>query len=259
MKEISIVSWNVNGLRSILKKGFNQFLDQTNPDVVCLQEVKCLESQINELEKRDLERGYQLYWNPAQRLGYSGVMSLDRGCFLGTQAGFGLEKFDVEGRVLIHDFGSFELLNCYFPNGGASEERHLFKMEFLARFLEFLKSRQKIKPVIITGDINIAHRDIDIHDPIRLDGESGFKPEERRWMDELHAAGFQDIFRHFFPDQKEAYSWWSYRAGARQRNKGWRIDYFIASKEIMNRVSSIQYLPEVQGSDHCPIELKIQI
>jgi len=259
MKEISIVSWNINGLRAVLKKGLNDFLEHRKPDVVCLQEIKCFENQLDEKEKSELEQAYQLYWHPAERPGYSGVMSLDRGLVKGTQFGFGLKKFDSEGRVLIHDFGDFELLNCYFPNGGASEERHFFKMDFLKEFLQFLKMRQKEKPLIVTGDINIAHKEIDIHDPVRLDGESGFKPEESAWMDEVHAAGFQDVFRHFFPDQQDEYSWWSYRAGARQRNKGWRIDYFIASNQILDRVSSIQHLPKILGSDHCPLELKIQV
>lgn len=257
MAKLSILSWNINGLRACLNKGLSELLKEAGSDVFCFQEIKCLEAQLNEESRAHLKPAYEDIWHPAKRPGYSGVMTLHRGQIQKTQTGIGEDRFDDEGRVLIHDLGDFELLNCYFPNGGASEDRHFFKMNFLELFLSFVKKRQKQKPLLITGDINIAHRAIDIHDPVRLDGESGFKPEERAWMDALMSAGFVDVFRHFYPDEKEKYTWWSYRAGARQRNKGWRIDYFIASEPLVKRIQKIEHFEKVTGSDHCPLRIEM--
>lgn len=257
MNSLSILTWNVNGLRAVFKKGFIEILHSKKPDIVCLQEIKCFPDQAKDLIV-DLG-SFQMSWHPAKRPGYSGVLTLFRGPVQEIAKGIGQERFDEEGRVLIHDLGFAELLNCYFPNGGASEERHLFKMDFLRDFLNFATTKAKQKPLIITGDINIAHREIDIHDPVRLAGESGFKPEERAWMDEFLSSGFIDAFRDKNPDAKERYTWWSYRAGARQRNKGWRIDYFLLSESLKDRIIDIQHFEDVKGSDHCPLWLEVKI
>jgi len=201
---------------------------------------------------------YKEYWHPAERPGYSGVLTMAHDVPKEVILGMGEPEFDREGRVLISDHGDFLLLNMYFPNGGSGEERHLYKMKFLDRILKFFKKLEKKKPLILTGDFNIAHRAIDIHDPVRLDGESGFKPEERAWMDSLAASGFVDLYRVKYPETKDSYTWWSYRQGARRRNKGWRIDYFWASESLAKRLRSIRHATDVMGSDHCPLILEIE-
>lgn len=250
-----IISWNVNGIRACSKKGLFQFLSQQSPDVVCLQETKAFREQCEEIEA-DLSSFVNL-WHSAQRPGYSGVANLHRVSPLSCQEGCGISEFDREGRVLVTEHDDFFLMNMYFPNGGSGEDRHFFKMSFLEKIVPFFKEIERKKPLVLTGDFNIAHRAIDIHDPVRLDGESGFKPEERAWMDRFVREGFVDCFRLKHGDVKDQYSWWSYRQGARGRNKGWRIDYFFVSESLAPRVKRCEMLKNVEGSDHCPLLLEI--
>jgi len=252
---MKIISWNVNGIRACVKKALPSFLEKEKPDIFCAQEVKSFKEQCEELWPGF--SGLENDWNPAQRKGYSGVASFFKKSPKSIKEGIGDKKFDVEGRVQVMDLGDFYLINTYFPNGAASEDRHWFKMSFLDTAYEWLQDLDRKKPLILTGDINIAHREIDIHDPVRLDGTSGFKPEEREWMSKLLDAGFVDAYRHLYPEKKERYSWWSYRAGARQRNKGWRIDYFIVSDRLKDQIQEVKMLAQVSGSDHCPVVLEL--
>lgn len=252
---MKIISWNVNGIRACSKKGLFSFLADHSPDVVCFQETKATRDQCNEIEG-DLS-AYVNLWHSAQRPGYSGVANLHRVSPISHQLGCGLEDVDSEGRILISEHEAFFLMNMYFPNGGSGEERHQFKMNFLEMVIPLFKRIERKKPLVLTGDFNIAHREIDVHDPIRLDGESGFKPEERAWMDHFVSQGFVDCFRLKHGDLKDQYSWWSYRQGARKRNKGWRIDYFFVSEDLAPKVKRCEMLQAVEGSDHCPLLLEI--
>lgn len=250
------MSWNVNGVRACLKKGLAELIQKEKPDVFCLQELKAFEEQGREAWP-DFG-SYQAHWHAAEKPGYSGVGSFFREKPQSSKEGMGDPLIDREGRVIVSDLGEFFLVNAYFPNGAQSEERHFFKMDFLEKTIPFLKTLEKKKPVILTGDLNIAHKAIDIHDPVRLDGTSGFKPEERDWMDVLVKKGFVDAYRAVYPEKEDQYSWWSYRAGARQRNKGWRIDYFMLSESLADRIQKIEMKPQVLGSDHCPLILEIR-
>lgn len=255
---MKIVSWNVNGIRACFKKGLLEFVQKQKPDILCVQELKAFESQCSEILSS--LAGYESLFHSAQKPGYSGVGSFVRSTkVVSHQIGMGERSIDDEGRVIVSDLGTARLVNAYFPNGAASPERHAFKMRFLERFLSFLKAMKKEKPVILTGDVNIAHKAIDIHDPVRLDGTSGFMPEEREWMDRLLSEGFVDAYRLKHPKKADQYSWWSYRAGARQRNKGWRIDYFIISEDLIDRVQKIEMHQGQVGSDHCPLSLQIRL
>lgn len=254
---LKIICWNVNGIRACWNKGFNNFISKENPSIVCLQETKAYQDQCGEIV--DALSDYKHVWHSAEKAGYSGVLTLHQTAPKEIRVGSGDKKYDREGRVVVLDQGDFYLVNLYFPNGAASDDRHFFKMDFLKDILQFFKELDKKKPVIMTGDFNIAHKAIDIHDPVRLDGTSGFKPEEREWMDQLVSAGFTDTFRLLHPSDKEEYSWWSYRQAARQRNKGWRIDYFFVSDRLKNKVKNIQMHQAVMGSDHCPLSLEIDL
>lgn len=245
----------MNGIRACAKKGLFDYLKKEKADIVCLQETKATQEQCKEFA--DHLQPWQQAWHSALRPGYSGVLNIHQKTPLDIQVGMGLPHVDSEGRVLISDLKGFYLLNMYFPNGGSGEPRHLYKMDFLSKILPFFKKLEKKKPLILTGDFNIAHKNIDIHDPVRLDGESGFKPEERAWMDELVKAGFVDTFRHFHPEKKGEYSWWSYRQGARKRNKGWRIDYFFVSPSLIKEVKKMRMDQKIEGSDHCPLVLEL--
>jgi len=252
---VKILSWNVNGIRACAKKGLMSFLQKHKVDVAGFQELKAFQEQCPELYGKHL--GFQEDWHSAEKPGYSGVGLFWKDKAAKIKQGLGDAAVDREGRVQRLDIGDAVLVNAYVPNGAASDERHNFKMNFLKNFLDWLKKEDKKKPVILFGDINIAHRAIDIHDPVRLDGTSGFRPEEREWMDQLFDAGFVDAFRSVRPDEAERYSWWSYRAGARQRNKGWRIDYFILSRRLEKRIKKIEMMADRLGSDHCPLLLEI--
>ncbi len=253
---MKILNWNVNGIRSCWSKGFQDVIKKLNPDIICLQETKAYREQCGEIDQ-----GSSLYeqsWHSAEKAGYSGVLTFSRSKPSEFKVGCGIKKYDREGRVILMDQGPFYLVNLYFPNGAQSDERHFFKMDFLKDILDYFKELDKKKPVIATGDFNIAHKAIDIHDPVRLDGTSGFKPEEREWMDQLVDAGFIDAFRLKYPDVKDQYSWWSYRQAARERNKGWRIDYFIVSNRFASHIESIKMHQDIKGSDHCPLTLVIK-
>lgn len=251
-----ILSWNINGLRSLLSKSDSmRELISKNAQILCFQEIKAKPEQVAEMPGLE---DYEKFWYPANRPGYSGTMTLihrDAPKPIATQLGTGVEEFDVEGRVLISEFSAFYLLNIYIPNGA---DRHDFKMRFLDHFYLFCSKLKKKKPLILTGDFNIAHRAIDIHDPVRLDGESGFKPEERDWMSRFLDLGLIDSFRAQHGEKPEHYTWWSYRQGARQRNKGWRIDYFAHSTEFSPMVEEMQICDSIKGSDHCPLTLKVR-
>lgn len=256
-KTITAVSWNVNGLRSVHKKGFLQPLLERRPDMICLQETKVAEQEVPP-ELQDLD-GYRTYFSSGQRKGYSGVALFSRQEPLDISRSIGSPEFDVEGRVLAADFGLFLLLNVYFPNGGASPERLRYKLDFYGAFLAYLEGlRRQGRNVVICGDVNTAHREIDLARPRENSRVSGFLPEERAWIDRLLSRGYIDTFR-MFDDRPGQYTWWDSKTRARERNVGWRIDYFLVSESLRGCVRSSYILPEMAGSDHCPIGLELAV
>lgn len=252
-----IVSYNVNGLRSAMQKGLHQYLKAENFDIVCFQETKVDQTLADPDLFKDL--GYTSYWHCAEKKGYSGVMVLAKEQADQFITGCGMEEYDKEGRIIRLDFGEWTIVNCYFPSGSISEERHSFKMKFLQKFypwvLELLSKRKKL---ILVGDYNIVHKDLDIHNPERKDNPSGFRPEERAWLDQWFKDNFDDAFRCIHPNEK-AFSWWSYRAGSYGKDKGWRIDYQSISKPFGHLVKDFKHHREIRFSDHCPIEAQYQI
>ncbi|MDZ7836577.1 MAG: exodeoxyribonuclease III [Actinomycetota bacterium] len=254
---ISIASWNVNGLRAIYRKGFMDVVRQHQFDIICLQEIKArpdqLPSQLLNL------KGYQAYFFAGQRPGYSGVAVYSRIKPESAGYGFGIQRFDDEGRVLWLDFGSFILFNTYMPNGGRDKVRLDYKLDFYYSFLDHLKQGWgKHKGLIVTGDINTAHQPIDLARPRQNKNNTGFLPQEREWIDRLLDSGFVDTFR-LFCSEAGHYSWWDYKTRARERNVGWRLDYFFATKNLQPRVKDSYIMPQVTGSDHCPVVLKLGI
>ncbi|MCL2817048.1 MAG: exodeoxyribonuclease III [Clostridiales bacterium] len=249
-----LVSWNVNGLRAVAKKGFLESLAAMSADILCLQEIKAKEEQLPP-EIRSAA-GYESWFNPAERPGYSGVAVYARSMPISVRKGLGLEKFDGEGRLLELDFEKFRLINCYFPNGGAGETRLAYKMDFYEAVLRHMRSIEK--PLLLCGDVNTAHREIDLARPRENSVVSGFLPMERAWIDELLAAGFHDTFR-LFNSEPGHYSWWDYKSGARARNVGWRIDYFFANRAMLEHVRDAWIWPQVGGSDHCPVGVRIDL
>ena len=249
---MKLVSWNVNGLRAILGKGLLDHLRDWDADVVCLQEIKSLPEQVDV----DFE-GYHEYWHPATRKGYSGTLTLSKEEAITASKALGHEVFDGEGRVLTTEYEHFYLVNIYTPNSKREllrlEERVLFE-EHLVKYLCSLKEK---KGVIVCGDLNVAHREIDLKNPKDNRFNPGFSDEERACFSTLLEAGFVDSFRHFYPEKEEAYTWWSYVTRARSRNAGWRIDYFLVSEDLIPYVKSAEILSDVLGSDHCPVELEI--
>jgi exodeoxyribonuclease-3 len=255
---MDIISFNVNGLRAILKKGFREWFKNRKPDILCLQEIKAEKSQIKEEEILNLE-GYNSYWNSAERQGYSGVITLSRKKPEDVQFGIGVDKFDKEGRLIKTKYPGFTLFNVYFPNGKSSEERLQFKLDFYDAFLELCgKLRKNGEELIITGDFNTAHREIDLANPKENEKYSGFLPIEREWLDRLLAKGYIDTFRYFHPGEAGKYTWWTYRFNARKRNIGWRIDYFFVTVGLIKRIEESSILADVYGSDHAPILLRIK-
>lgn len=247
-----IVSFNVNGLRSAVQKGFNDWLRKSNFDIVCLQETKM------DISYADPEMysalGYTSYWHCAEKKGYSGVLILSREKPDSVHIGCGIEPYDREGRFIRLDFGDWSVMNAYFPSGSSSEERHSFKMSFLQDIYPWIKTLlYQRKKLILVGDYNIVHKELDIHNPQRKDNPSGYRPEERAWLDAWYNELFDDSFRVVFPDL-QAFSWWSYRAGSYNKNKGWRIDYQSISKPFGNLVKDYKHHREIRFSDHCPIE-----
>lgn len=251
-----MMSWNVNGLRAAHAKGFLDWFLVARPDVLCLQETRAHEEQLPR-ELREVE-GYRAWFTAPRRRGYSGVAIYSRPEPRAVRGGMGIPRFDEEGRLLSADYGDFLLFNVYFPNGKQSPERLAFKLEFYEAFLEHVEGlRGKGKSMVICGDFNTAHREIDLARPKENSGVSGFLPQERAWMDRLVERGYLDTFRLFNPGPGH-YTWWDQKTGARERNVGWRIDYFFVSSDLRERVKEAFILPEVEGSDHCPVGLVLE-
>lgn len=256
---MKIATWNVNGIRASFSKGLEDFVERESPDILCLQETKAHPDQLED-KIRSLGNYPFVHWSPSGvKKGYSGTVTFSRDPVLNWKTGISIKKFDWEGRMVISEHKDFCLLNIYFPNGALTITRHLFKQDFLNRLPIFLKELQKTckKELIIVGDYNVAYLDIDVHSPKTLQKTSGFLPEERQWFKDFLEQGYIDVFRHFYPDKKDAYSWWSFRENARNNNKGWRIDYICVSKPLESRLKSIEIKPEQLGSDHCPIILEL--
>lgn len=251
-KSIKLCTWNVNGIRACYEKNLPQFIAETQPDILCLQETKAHQAQV---EPAIQSLGYpQSLWSSATRKGYSGVATFSKMNIFDEYTGIDKPKYDNEGRVVWTRHGYFDLYNIYFPNGGSGQERHDYKQNFLKDLLIHLKFELKRgRDIILVGDYNVAHKDIDVYSPQGLANESGFLPEERAWMSEFLAAGFTDAFRFFNPDKAGQYSWWSYKDLARQKNNGWRIDYISVSENLKKNLKSCEILMNQQGSDHCPV------
>lgn len=251
-----IISYNVNGIRAAVKKDWFDWIRVTDPDIICIQETKAQPDQIPIFEMQEL--GYQSYVYSAQKKGYSGVAIFTKEEPKHVEYGMGIEKYDIEGRVIRADYDQFSVMSVYHPSGSSGDERQVFKMQWLADFQDYIDNLQKEIPnLIISGDYNICHKPIDIHDPIRNATSSGFLPEEREWMSGFINSGFIDSFRHF-NDQPHNYSWWSYRAGARSKNLGWRIDYNMVSETLNKKMTRAYILPDAKHSDHCPVVVEME-
>ena len=238
-----------------MRKGFIDWLKEVNPDIVCLQEIKAQNEQIPVFDF--VEAGYINFWFPAKRKGYSGAAILTKTEPDKVVYGMGIEKYDDEGRFLRADYGDISVVSVYFPSGSSGDERQAFKIQWLTDFQKYINELKKSRPnLILAGDYNICHEAIDIHDPVRNAKISGFLPEERKWMTQFLNSGFTDSFR-YFNDEPNNYTWWSYRANARARNLGWRIDYEMISNQIANKMKRAIILPEAKHSDHCPVLLEI--
>ena len=251
---MKLISWNVNGIRAVLKKNFCEFIADHQPDILCLQETKARAEQVD--LPLDLA-GYKTYWYSAEKAGYSSTAIFSKVAPLSVVNGIGVEELDKEGRVITAEFENFYLVTVYTPNAQGELARIDFRMTWDAAFLKYVQELEESKPVIFCGDLNVAHQEIDLARPKPNVGKPGFSDQERSGFDNIVAAGYVDTYRYFYPEQAEAYSWWSYRGGARAKNVGWRIDYFCASTQIIDRVSSASILAEVMGSDHCPVQIVI--
>ena len=255
MKTKRIISWNVNGIRAVQRKGSLKELFDLNADIFCLQETKINEETLT--EEISKINGYNSHFSSAEKKGYSGVAIYSKITAKSIRKGFGIDKFDNEGRIIISDYGTFYLLNIYYPNGKASAERLQYKMDFYEAFLDYVEAlRKEGKPVIICGDVNTAHHEIDIARPKENVKVSGFLPIERAWMDKFISHGYIDTFRYLFPEEQK-YTWWDQVTRARERNVGWRIDYFYINEEFKDRLINAFILNEFMGSDHCPIGIDI--
>ncbi len=247
------ISWNVNGLRAVIGKGFWDYFDSADADIFCLQEIKLSEGQL-ECEKE----GYHIYWNYAEKKGYSGTAIFSKKKPISVTYGIGIEEHDHEGRVITLEFEDFYFITCYTPNSQNELKRLDYRMTWEDDFRAYLCELNKKKGVILCGDLNVAHQEIDLKNPKTNRKNAGFTDEERSKMTELLSSGFVDSFRYFYPDQVDIYSWWSYRFHAREKNAGWRIDYFIVSEDIKSRMKDSKIHTEVLGSDHCPVELDFE-
>jgi exodeoxyribonuclease-3 len=253
---MKIISWNVNGIRAVLKKNFTEFLADHQPDILCLQETKARAEQVD----LPLEMGnYQTYWNAAEKPGYSGTAIFTKHPPITVTEGIGIEEHDSEGRVLTAEFNEFFLVTVYTPNSQNELRRLPYRQRWDSDFLAYCKELEKNKPVIFCGDLNVCHREIDLARPKQNRRNAGFSDEERAGFDNIVAAGFTDTFRHFYPDREGAYSWWSYRAGARMKNIGWRLDYFCVSNSIIKKITHAEILDDVLGSDHCPVLIEADL
>ena len=249
-----LISWNVNGLRACVNKGFLDFFKDIDADVFCVQETKLQEGQID----LDLEN-YHQYWNYADKKGYSGTAMFTKEEPLSVKYGIGIDEHDHEGRVITAEFDTYYVVTCYTPNSQNELKRLDYRMKWEDDFLSYLKELEKTKPVILCGDLNVAHTEIDLKNPKTNRKNAGFTDEEREKMTVLLSNGFTDTFRHFYPDKEGIYSWWSYRFKAREKNAGWRIDYFIVPDRLMDKADQSDIYPEIHGSDHCPVGLQVEL
>lgn len=251
---MKLISWNVNGLRAIMNKDFLDNFKQINADIFCIQETKLQEGQIDFNPE-----GYNVYWNSAVKKGYSGTAVFSKIKPIKVEYGIGKEEHDQEGRVITLEFEEFYLVNCYTPNSQRELTRLDYRMKWEDEFKSYLKKLDTKKPVILCGDLNVAHNEIDLKNPSTNRHNAGFTNEEREKMTELLNNGFVDSFRYLYPETKDVYSWWSYMFHAREKNAGWRIDYFIVSEKIKEKIEDSKVVMQVLGSDHCPVELDIKI
>ena len=249
---MKLISWNVNGIRACLNKGFADVFKQLDADIFCIQETKCQPEQV-ELEFE----GYTSYWNSAEKKGYSGTAIFTKQKPLNVTYGIGIEEHDKEGRVITLEFEEFYMVDIYTPNSKRELERLDYRQIWEDEIRKYLLKLNETKPVIMCGDLNVAHEEIDLKNPKTNRKNAGFTDEERQKMTELLDAGFTDTFRYLYPDKENAYSWWSYMGHAREKNVGWRIDYFIVSKSIESKIKEATIYPEIMGSDHCPVGLEI--
>ena len=252
-----LISWNVNGIRAADKKGFFNWFKKEKPDILCLQEIKALPEQFPPYLRNT--PGYYVYINPGERKGYSGVATYSKIKPKNIKNGFGIEKFDREGRILITEYPEFMLFNIYFPNGKKNQERLDYKLDFYDTFLAYADNQKaEGKNIVVCGDFNTAHKEIDLARPKENEKTSGFLPVERAWIDTFTDHGYVDTFRYFNKEPNQ-YTWWDMKTRARERNVGWRIDYFFVNKEFMKHVKKAFIMPEVTGSDHCPIGIEIEL
>ena len=251
---MKLISWNVNGLRACVQKGFTDFFNECDADIFCIQESKLQAGQIDFNPE-----GYYQYWNYAEKKGYSGTAIFTKKEPLNVTYGIGIEEHDHEGRVITLEYDNYYMVTCYTPNSKNELLRLDYRMVWEDDFLNYLKVLDSKKPVILCGDLNVAHNEIDLKNPKTNRRNAGFTDEERNKMTNLLNAGFTDTFRHFYPDMENIYSWWSYRFKAREKNAGWRIDYFITSKSLDEKLIDAKIHTDISGSDHCPVELDINL
>ena len=255
---MKLISWNVNGLRAVVTKGFKDFFDNVDADIFCLQETKLQEEQVDENIK-SIFNGYNEYWNCAEKKGYSGTAVFSKIKPINVTYGIGIEEHDNEGRVISLEFDKFYLVNCYTPNSKRELERLDYRMIWEDEFRNYLLKLNETKPVIMCGDLNVAHNEIDLKNPKTNHRNAGFTDEERNKMTALLDAGFTDSFRYLYPEKEGCYSWWSYMFHAREKNVGWRIDYFIVSNSIKEKIKESTIYSDVMGSDHCPVGIEIEM
>ena len=251
---MKLISWNVNGIRACLGKGFSDFFENINADIFCVQETKCQEGQV------DLSfEGYESYWNSAEKKGYSGTAIFTKIKPISVKYGIGIEEHDKEGRVITLEFKDFYMVNIYTPNSKRELERLDYRQIWEDEIRKYLLNLNKTKPVIMCGDLNVAHKEIDLKNPKTNTHNAGFTIEERNKMTELLNAGFIDTFRYLYPEKTDSYTWWSYMRKAREKNVGWRIDYFIVSDDLKKKIKEANIYQDIMGSDHCPIGLEIDL
>jgi len=256
-KKMKIISWNVNGIRAVAKKNFFDDLEKMAPDIICLQETKAQDNQV--VEALSLLKGYHIYSNSAEKKGYSGTAILSKTKPIKVSRHIGISEHDNEGRVVCADYENFFLVNVYVPNSGSELKRLDYRQDWDKAFFDFLKNLEETKPVIVCGDFNVAHKAIDLtHPKPNYNKSAGYMQQEIDGMDRFTQGGFIDSFRHFYPEKTHAYTWWSYRAGAREKNVGWRIDYFLVSEHFVSNISSAFILNDIMGSDHCPVGIALK-